>query len=90
VAQRLQSLGLDGIPLIFITGSKLAGLKETAESLGAVAFFEKPYDSRELLDVISQTLEFQEPDSRMDWCGNEGAGAENDNHSNPASIRKRF
>jgi len=54
VAQRLQTMGFEGIPIIFITGSKLAGLRETAEELGAAAFFEKPYDPTELLGKISR------------------------------------
>jgi DNA-binding response OmpR family regulator len=53
VAQRLRALGLGGIPVIFITASKLKGLKETAVALGAVAFFEKPYDPQALLDEIA-------------------------------------
>src|SRR5439155_16753025 len=57
VAQRLQSLGLAGIPLIFITASKLKGLKEAAHKLGAFAFFEKPYDPDELLAAVAQALE---------------------------------
>jgi len=57
VAQRLQDLGLTGIPIIFITGSKLAGLHDTARKLGATAFFEKPYDPEQLLAAISQALE---------------------------------
>ncbi len=57
VAQRLQSIGLTGIPIIFITASKLKGLRETAKQLGAVAFFEKPYDSVQLLEAISSALE---------------------------------
>ncbi len=56
VAQRLQSIGLTGIPIIFITASKLKGLRETAKQLGAVAFFEKPYDSVQLLEAISSAL----------------------------------
>ena len=56
VAQRLQTMGLGDIPIIFITGSKLQGLKETVRRLGAAAFFEKPYDSRQLLDTIAQIL----------------------------------
>ncbi len=56
VAQRLQSLGLGNIPIIFITASKLSGLKETAEELGAFAFFEKPYDSVLLLSTVSRAL----------------------------------
>jgi len=57
VAQRLDALGLAGIPFIFITASKLNGLKETATTLGASAFFEKPYDSTELLGAIAHALE---------------------------------
>jgi CheY-like chemotaxis protein len=56
VAQRLRSLGLSGIPVIFITASKAKGLRETAAELGAAAFFEKPYDSQELLDAVSRAL----------------------------------
>src|SRR5712692_1521625 len=37
VAQRLQSLGFTSIPLIFITASKIKGLKQAAQRLGAVA-----------------------------------------------------
>lgn len=59
VAQRLDALGLSGIPFIFITASKLQGLRETALCLGASAFFEKPYDSNELLGAIAQALEPQ-------------------------------
>src|SRR4029079_14259916 len=56
VVQRLHSLGLDGIPIIFITASKLKGLRKTAEKLGAVAFFEKPYNADELLAAIVNGL----------------------------------
>src|SRR6266446_4226545 len=56
VAQRLQDLGLGGIPIIFITASKQKGLREIADNLGAVAFFEKPYDPAELLAAIARGL----------------------------------
>ena len=56
VAQRLHSLGLHGVPIIFITASKVKGLRKTAERLGAVAFFEKPYDSEQLLAAVRQGL----------------------------------
>jgi CheY-like chemotaxis protein len=56
VAQRLQSMGLGNIPIIFITASKLSGLKETAENLGAFAFFEKPYDSAQVLAAVAKAL----------------------------------
>ena len=57
VAQRLQALGMSDIPIIFITASKVAGLRDTAEKLGAVAFFEKPYDSQQLLGAIARALQ---------------------------------
>jgi DNA-binding response OmpR family regulator len=56
VAQRLPSLGVKDIPVIFITASKLAGLRKTAQQLGAVAFFEKPYDPEVLLAAIAHAL----------------------------------
>ena len=57
VSQRLQELGLKDIPVIFITASKVKGLKETAEKMGAIGFFEKPYDPAKLLATIAQALE---------------------------------
>jgi len=60
VVQRLQSLGLANIPIIFITASKLVGIKETVEGLGAVAFFEKPYDPEKLLQAIAEALNDQD------------------------------
>lgn len=59
VTQRLQSLGLTRIPVLFITASKLKGLRQTAKELGAVGFFEKPYDPEQLLETISRALEPQ-------------------------------
>lgn len=56
VAQRLQGLGLKGIPIIFITASRARGLKKAAEALGAVAFFEKPYDPQALLTAVAEAL----------------------------------
>jgi CheY-like chemotaxis protein len=91
VAQRLLDLGLTGIPLIFITGSKLAGLRETAEQLGAAAFFEKPYDSTELLEAISDALESDKAPSRLK---KPEPGSENCSRKSTLSprhdLRKRF
>ena len=56
VAQRLKEVGLGGIPIIFITASKLKGLREAALRMGAVAFFEKPYDPEKLLAAVAQAL----------------------------------
>jgi DNA-binding response OmpR family regulator len=65
VAQRLQSLGLAGIPIIFITASKIRGLRKAAEKLGAVGFFEKPYDSEEVLAAVAKALESHPDSSRQ-------------------------
>src|SRR5687767_5863514 len=40
VAERLRDLGMGEIPIIFITASKRAGLRKTAQQLGAAGFFE--------------------------------------------------
>ena len=61
VAQRLRSLGLANIPIIYITASKLEGLRESAKELGAAAFLEKPYNPEQLLEVVSQALEGRLP-----------------------------
>jgi CheY-like chemotaxis protein len=57
VAERLQQLGLGNIPIIFVTASKLTGLRETAEGLGAAGYVEKPYKPKELLSAISSALD---------------------------------
>ena len=56
VAERLKDLGLGDIPIIFITASKRAGLRKTAQQLGAAGFFEKPYDADQLLAAIQLIL----------------------------------
>lgn len=56
VAERLRSLGLAGIPMIFMTASKAQNLKSAALSQGAIAFFEKPYDPVKLLQTIADAL----------------------------------
>lgn len=57
VAERLKDLGLGDIPIIFITASKRAGLRKTAQQLGAAGFFEKPYDAEQLLAAIQLILD---------------------------------
>lgn len=56
-AEWLRNSGLmEAIPFIVVTASKKPGLRERAEQLGAVGFFEKPYEAQELLDVIRAAL----------------------------------
>ena len=56
VAQRLKDLGFTNIPVIFITASRLKGLREAAENLGAAGYFEKPYDPQQLLAAVHKAL----------------------------------
>jgi DNA-binding response OmpR family regulator len=57
VAQRLRDLGFDKTPVIFITASRLKGLRQAARKVGAVGYFEKPYDPEALLAAIQQALQ---------------------------------
>ncbi len=57
VAERVQTLAPTiGTPIIFLTASKQPGLREQALELGAVGFFEKPYEAAELLTAIQEAL----------------------------------
>jgi len=60
LAQRLKALGLAEVPIIFLTASRKPGLRAAAEGLGAAAFFEKPYDGKELLATVARVL-------KMEW-----------------------
>ncbi len=62
VAARLHDLGLEKIPIIFITASKRTGLRKTAQQLGAAGFFEKPYDAEELLAAIKLIVNTRAPE----------------------------
>lgn len=44
------------IPFIMLTASNRAEYREQATSLGATAYFEKPYESGELLDAIQDAV----------------------------------
>ena len=74
VAQRLKSLGFGHIPVIFITASKVKGLRQTAINLGAAAFFEKPYDPEELLLAVSKALEKHRIDPESVLTDSESTG----------------
>jgi CheY-like chemotaxis protein len=45
-----------GIPIIVLTASRQPGLRANALALGAVAFFEKPYDAHQLLAAVARAL----------------------------------
>jgi DNA-binding response OmpR family regulator len=57
VAQGVKRAGLADVPVIFMTASKEKNLRERAEELNAVGFFEKPFDMEKLLAAISQALQ---------------------------------
>lgn len=56
LAYRLRQC-LPGTPIIILTASKIAELREMAQQVGAVAFLEKPYDPETLLTTVEQALE---------------------------------
>jgi DNA-binding response OmpR family regulator len=64
VAEKIQDLVSTATPIIFLTASKQPGLRQKAQELGAVGFFEKPYEAGELLAAIQRALgERRAPDS---------------------------
>ncbi len=56
VAEELKRLGLDQIPVIFMTASRKPKLWRTSQEMGAAAFFEKPYDPVKLLAAVERAL----------------------------------
>jgi DNA-binding response OmpR family regulator len=54
---RLQKLGLDEVPVIYITACKKADLPRIAREEGAAAFFEKPFDGKALLKAVADALQ---------------------------------
>jgi CheY-like chemotaxis protein len=57
IAERLRAtVATANIPIIFITALKQPGLKEKAKAMGAIAFFEKPFESDDLIAVIDSAL----------------------------------
>jgi DNA-binding response OmpR family regulator len=57
VAERIQANIPDPMPIIFLTASKRADFRQRAQDLGAVAFFEKPYEAEALLATIREVTE---------------------------------
>ena len=56
VAERLKHVGLGHVPVIFLTASKKTEVWPIAKEVEAVAFFEKPYNSKQLLEAIHQFI----------------------------------
>ena len=58
LAERLKSsTKTEALPVIFLTASKQSDLRQRALGLGAVAFFEKPFDFEELLATVRAALD---------------------------------
>jgi len=55
-AQRLKHFGLIDVPVIFVTASSKQDLWDVVEEVQPAGFFEKPYDSKQLLDCIGGLL----------------------------------
>jgi DNA-binding response OmpR family regulator len=56
VAQRIQTHVPVPIPMIFLTASHRPEFREQARTLGAVGFFEKPFEAEALLRAIRQAV----------------------------------
>ena len=56
VAERMRSAMPSFTPIIFLTASKQPGLQERAQELGAVGYFEKPYEAEALLTAVHQHI----------------------------------
>jgi DNA-binding response OmpR family regulator len=54
--ERRRFLGLENVPVIYITASRKTDLRQIAIEEGAVGFFEKPYDAQELLAAVAGAL----------------------------------
>jgi CheY-like chemotaxis protein len=52
VAERLKHVGLGHVPVIFLTASKETEVWRISKEVEPAAFFEKPYNSKQLLAAI--------------------------------------
>ena len=55
-SERRRFLGLDQVPVIYITASNKKDLRRVALEEGAAGFFEKPYDAQKLLAAVASAL----------------------------------
>jgi DNA-binding response OmpR family regulator len=57
LAERFKKIDkIADVPIIFVTASKQNGMREKAIALGAAQYFEKPFESAELLFSVSQLI----------------------------------
>src|SRR6185503_18103287 len=55
-AQRLKHFGLAEVPVIFLTAGRKEELWSIVEEVKPAGFFEKPYDSKQLISAIGEIL----------------------------------
>lgn len=56
IAERLNAHMDSPPPIVFITASNLPDLRDRAMNLGAVAFFEKPFDVDDLVPIVRDNI----------------------------------
>jgi len=59
LTERIREVTERNIPTVFITASKLPGLRETAKKMGAFGYLEKPFPPEELLVTVHEALRGQ-------------------------------
>ena len=72
VAERLKHVGLGHVPVIFLTASRQAEVWPVAKEVEPAAFFEKPYNSKQLLQAIHACI-----DARPALCTHADAKSQN-------------
>jgi len=60
-AQRFKHVGLADVPLIFVTAGTRDSIWPFAEEVEPAGFFEKPFDSKQLLETITLLLDHSCP-----------------------------
>ena len=60
LTERIREVTGRNIPTVFITASKLPGLRDTVKKLGAHGFLEKPFQAEDLLVTVHEALRSQE------------------------------
>lgn len=56
VERMRENTSLPDIPFIMLTASKRPEFRRTARELGAVAYFEKPYEAGDLLEAVEDAM----------------------------------
>lgn len=59
IAERIQKILPHPPPVIFLTASKRREFRQRAQALGALAYFEKPYEAEDLVRTVNEVLSSQ-------------------------------